>query len=56
MTSAYTSLVIDMVTSDLALFVFAVVGIAGTAVSIARDTRAQKASLLTEKLPVQLSR
>src|SRR2546427_2786128 len=56
MTSAYTSLVIDLVTSDLALFVFAVVGIAGTAVSIARDTRAQKASLLTEKLPVQLSR
>jgi hypothetical protein len=56
MAGAYGSRVIDLMTSDLGLFLFAVVGIAGTAVSIARDTRAQKASPLAEKLPVQLSR
>jgi len=51
MTGAYESRVIDLVTSDLGLFLFAVVGIAGTAASIARDTRAQKASLPTENGP-----
>ena len=56
MTSAYASSVMDLVTSDLGLFLFAVVGIAGTAVSIARETRAQKASPLTENVRVEPSR
>ena len=56
MTSALTSRVIDLMTSDLGLFLFAAVGIAGTALSIARDARAQIASLLGEKVTVELSR
>jgi len=48
--------VIDLLTSDLALFLVAAVGIAGTAVSIARDTRDQKASVPSGEVPVELWR
>ena len=46
--------VVDLLTSDFALFVFAVVGIAGTAVSIARDARAQRASVVAQEIRVEL--
>jgi len=46
--------VIDLLMSDLALFLFAAVGIAGTAVSIARDTRDQKASVPRGEVSVEL--
>jgi hypothetical protein len=44
--------VIDLLTSDAALFVLSTVGIVATAASILRDTRAQKASVATEKVRI----
>ena len=41
---------IDMLTGDGALFVFSAIGLAVTAVSIVRDTRAQKDRLATEEI------
>ena len=45
--------VVEILTSDFALFLFAVVGIAGTALSIARDTEAQRTNALREELRVE---
>jgi hypothetical protein len=45
--------VLDLLTSDAALVVLSTVGIVVTAVSILRDTRAQKASVATEKVRVE---
>jgi hypothetical protein len=48
--------VLDLLTSDGALAIFAAVGIVATAVSIVRDAKAQKARLVTEEVPVDLGR
>jgi hypothetical protein len=48
----------DLVTGDAGLVIFAAIGIAVTAVSILRDAKAQKARLVTvtEDVPVDLGR
>jgi hypothetical protein len=48
----------DLLTGDAGLAIFAAVGIAVTAVSILRDAKVQKARLLAvvEEAPVDLSR
>jgi hypothetical protein len=48
----------DLLTGDAGLAIFAAVGIAVTAVSIVRDAKVQKARLLAvaEETPVELSR
>jgi hypothetical protein len=45
--------VIDLLTSDAGLLVLSTLGIVVTGVSILRDTRAQKASVATEKVRVE---
>ncbi len=47
---------VELLTSDGALFVFTTLGIAATAVSIVRDAKARKAQLVVERVPVELSR
>jgi hypothetical protein len=49
-------LVMDMVTSDGALVLFTAVGIAATVVSIVLDTRAQRARVVAEDVPVEVRR
>ena len=58
MRAAYVFRVMDLLTGDAGLAIFAAVGIAMTAVSIVRDTRVQKARLLTvvEEAPADLRR
>ncbi len=56
MTGAYPERMIELLTSDVALAVFSAIGIAGTAVSIVRDARAQKARLLAEEVSIDLRR
>jgi hypothetical protein len=58
MRGAYPFGVMDLLTGDAGLAIFAAVGIAMTAVSIVRDTKFQKARLLTvaEEAPVDLRR
>jgi hypothetical protein len=46
----------DLLTGDGALAIFAAVGIVVTTVSIVRDAKAQKARLVTEEVPVDLTR
>ena len=43
---------IETLTGDGALFFFSAIGLAVTAVSIVRDTRAQKERLATEDVPL----
>jgi len=46
------SSMIETLTGDGALAIFSAVGLVVTAVSIVRDTRAQKQRLATEELPL----
>ena len=58
MRGAYPFRMMDLLTGDAGLAIFAAVGIAVTAVSIVRDAKVQKARLLTvvEEGPADLSR
>jgi hypothetical protein len=56
MTGAYRYPMIELLTSDAALAVFAAIGIAATAVSIVRDAKAQKARLLAEEVSIDFPR
>jgi hypothetical protein len=56
MRAAYLFRMMDLLTGDAGLAIFAAVGIAVTAVSIMRDAKDQKARLVTvaEEAPVDL--
>ena len=56
MRAAYLFRKMDLLTGDAGLAIFTAVGIAVTAVSIVRDTKVQKARLMTvvEEAPVDL--
>ena len=58
MRAAYPSRMMDLLTGDAGLAIFAAVGIAVTAVSIVRDAKVQKARLVAvpEEAPVNLRR
>jgi len=58
MTGAYALRMMDFLTGDAALAIFATVGIVATAVSIVRDAKEQKARLVTvtEEIPIDLGR
>jgi len=58
MRGAYPFRMMDVLTGDAALAIFAAVGIVATAVSIVRDAKQQKARLVTvtEEVPVDLGR
>ena len=58
MKGAYPFRMMDLLTGDAGLAIFAAVGIAVTAVSILRDAKVQKDRLLAvvEETPVDLSR
>ncbi len=58
MRGAYPFRMMDLLTGDAALAIFTAVGIVATAVSIVRDTKEQKARLMTvtEEVPVDLGR
>jgi hypothetical protein len=58
MGGAYPFRMMDLLTGDAGLAIFTAVGIAITAVSILRDTKVQKARLMTvvEESPVDLGR
>lgn len=58
MRGAYPFRMMDLLTGDAGLAIFTAVGIVVTAVSILRDTKEQKARLLTvaEDAPVDLRR
>jgi hypothetical protein len=44
--------VVELFSTDGGLAVFTAIGIVATAISIVRDTRAQKARVVTEEVPV----
>jgi hypothetical protein len=48
--------VVELLTSDGALALLTALGIAGTAISILRDAKAQKARVLAEEVPADLRR
>jgi hypothetical protein len=54
MRGAYVDPVMDLITSDGGLAVFAAVGIVVTAFSIVRDAKAQKARMVTEEVRTNL--
>jgi hypothetical protein len=58
MRGAYPFRMMDLLTGDAALAIFAAVGIAVTTVSIVRDAKVQKARLVTvvDEGPVDLGR
>jgi hypothetical protein len=58
MRGAYPFRMMDLLTGDAGLAIFAAVGIAVTAVSILRDAKVQKARVMAvvEEAPVDLSR
>jgi hypothetical protein len=58
MRGAYLFRMMDLLTGDAGLAIFAAVGIAMTAVSIVRDAKVQKARLMTviEEGPMDLGR
>lgn len=57
MRGAYPNCMMDLLTGDAGLAIFAAVGIAVTAVSIVRDAKVQKAQLVTvAEEPVELPR
>lgn len=58
MRGAYQFRMMDFLTGDAALAIFATVGIVATAFSIVRDAKEQKARLLpvTEDIPMDLER
>jgi hypothetical protein len=58
MRGAYPFRMMDLLTGDAGLAIFTAVGIAATAVSILRDTKGQKARLVTvvEETPADLRR
>ena len=58
MRGAYLFRMMDVLTGDAGLAIFAAVGIAMTAVSIVRDAKVQKARLMTviEEGPIDLGR
>ena len=58
MRGAYQFRMMDLLTGDAGLAIFAAVGIAMTAVSIVRDAKVQKARLVTvaEEAPIELRR
>jgi hypothetical protein len=58
MRGAYLFRMMDLLTGDAGLAIFAALGIAVTAVSIVRDAKSQKARLVTvvEEAPIDLGR
>jgi hypothetical protein len=55
---AYAYRVMELLTGDAGLVIFAAAGIVATAVSILRDAKAQRAQIapLTEEVPIDLRR